>query len=220
MFEPKLKMRTKVARLEAVVEAWRRSMRHHTFEAGLDNDEIEAVEYELGLKFPGAFRALYEMSDGLSLCHGNVTFAPMDMGDGVLSIRNFSRKLRSWKWEIPKEVVVFGGDGSDGTYGLWLPEGTPRKPDCAVVEIGEAKGLALRATNLCSFLTWKTAYFLLLDGEIKALDAVELPGDLRVDDGDQYARLIRWADPEVPDPLADPYKCPVTVEEMRARFGA
>lgn len=217
------KIATDESRLEPVVKAWQLSERNHTLETGLDDDEIEAVEYELGLSFPDSVLALYRMSDGMSICHGNVTFLPMDLGEEGLSVRNFSRKLRSWKWDIPDEVVAFGGDGSDGTYGLWLPEGTPRNPDCPVVEIGEAKGLALIGTNLCSFLRWKTAYYLLLeDGPSKALDAISLPKELRIEYSteEDYARLIRWADPAIPNPLANPYKHPITVKEMRARYGA
>src|SRR5687768_298135 len=95
---------------------------------------------------------------------------------------NASEQLREWEWPIPPEMLVFGADGGDSVYGVWLAAGDTREP--IVVECLEASDLTIVGDDLASFLTSRTAYYLILfasDGYdlLPALDVLGIPEELR-----------------------------------------
>jgi len=135
---------------------------------------------------------------------GNLNFVPLESSDdSELTLMNLSSKLREGKWSVPEELLLFGDDGSDSQFGLWLPEGAALVDDCPVIELGETESMAIAGTSLRRFLKGRTAYYLLLDeAPGKSLDALGLPTELRTDDpdDDDFARITKWADPGIPYP--------------------
>lgn len=198
-------------------------MSHHTWNDGATDDEIFEAEDSLGRTLPRVFRAMYEMSNGLHLVGGDLQFVGLKPSDeSEFSLVNLSSKLRDWGWLVPEELLVFGGNGGGEHFGVWLPEGKPRSEDCPVIMVGETDTLAIAGTNLCSFLKGRTAYYLLLgEADRQALDTLGLPSDLYTSDlmdldDDAFARITKWADPYIRDPLPDPYQRGITVDELRS----
>lgn len=168
-------------------------------------------------------------------------------GGSFESLATFSDDIRGRRdpvgASLPGELVVFGSDGSDGLFGLWLPKG--RSPDAQVpiLEIGEGgEGFALAGTDIVSFLMARTAqYLLVLEADTGALDALAFPLELRArweqmeaqlragaDSGDPEllqadtrfaADVVAWADPDLPDYSPDPYQR-TSVERLRREYGA
>jgi hypothetical protein len=55
--------------------------------------------------------------------------------DDDLTLANASDRLRSWEWPVPDEMVIFGSNGQDSSFGVWVPRDGGARP--IVVEIGE-----------------------------------------------------------------------------------
>lgn len=215
--------RTEVPELEPLIRSWHLSRDHHEWAPGATDQQIEQAERAVNKRFPRALRAVYEISNGIGLVGGNLNFDPLVSSRGH-SLADLAKMLRQGSRKAPDELLLFGNDGSESIFGLWLPGQSTELKDCPVIELGEDQcGMAIAGTSLCRFLRWRTGYYLLLEeANPKSLDALGLPVDLRVDefDDDHLARLIHWADPEILDPNPDPYKRPVTIEELRNRFGS
>jgi hypothetical protein len=195
---------------------------------GASDAELDTAEAELGRRFPEAFRALYRWSNGGSDLGGMLSLERLRReGQDELSVVTSSRLMREWEWEIPDELVIFGGDGSDENYGLWLPEGGD--PESAwVIQVGEIFGdpnLAVVGTRLERFLLWLSVWMFGAPetaGE-PALDALGVPAELRSwewdrEDEAKYA-AIAWADPDLPDPRPDPYHRGLDGDGVRALLG-
>jgi hypothetical protein len=105
-----------------------------------------------------------------------------------------------------------------------LPERGATRP--LVVALGESftpDSLAVVGDNLAGFLAGRSAFYLMsyaLDGyELgPALDALGVPNSLRLATpsllDDASCRLLRWANPGLPDPRPDPYQRGVTPEQV------
>jgi hypothetical protein len=105
-------------------------------------------------------------------------------------------------------LVVFGGDGSDGYYGLWLPEQSERQESAPVIELGEIFDdpafMAVAGTGVVPFLAARTVYYLRLYEDLAeaatGLDILGAPEELRIRDevdDELFAAIYRWADPEL-----------------------
>ena len=216
--------RTNVPELAPLVHAWSLSKRHHVWSPRASDKEISRAEDLLGRRLPTTLRAVYEMRNGLGLVGGNLNFLPLEFPDeGGLSLIDLSSKLREWNWKVPEELLIFGDDGGDSEFGLWLPRRGATVDDCPVIELCETEAMAIAGTGLCNFLKGRTAFYLLAEeAPAKSLDALGLPVELRTDVlyDDDFSRIIQWADPTIPDPLPDPFERGVTVEELRSRFNS
>src|SRR4051794_24443003 len=103
-----------------VLAAWRATASLHEPRPPAALGELESVEQALGRRLPEIFRELYQQHDGGSWLGGDLALMPLLTGDD-LSVARGSTALRGWDWPVPKEVVIFGRDGSGDPLGLWLP---------------------------------------------------------------------------------------------------
>jgi hypothetical protein len=195
------------------------------------DSEIARAERTLGREFPAALRGIYRASDGISVLGGNLNFHPLWPRGKKLGLTEASDRLREWDWPVPDELVVFGDNGSDEVFGLWLPVGADTSSQHPVIEVAEVfdkpEALAVVGTDLCRFLRAWTAFYTLMyvrKGKVErtALDVLGVPEELRaqVDEDTQFRRLFAWSDPNLPDPRPDPYKRGRTAEGLRAAYGA
>jgi hypothetical protein len=204
--------------LEPLVEAWRLSSELHELSAGASEAELAAAEAELGRSLPEAARALYRVTNGAALLRVNLRLYPLWADE--LGLVAASDWLRSVEWTIPEELVVFGDNGSDDSFGLWLPRGRRDDDPAPVIQIAEVgDGFAVAGTSLVPFLTgWSAYYLLLLEADRSALSALGVPQ--RLWDAEPDEKIFAWADPDLPDPDPDPYGRPVDVEALRERYGS
>ena len=192
-----------------VLEAWRQSQGSSWFGAPADEATIAQVELTLGRPLPPALKSLYRLSDGMAPLDGNLMIEPMS-GAVDRGLVGLAERLRGWDWPIPDELLVFGGNGGDDQFGLWYPQGASASDPTPVVMVGavfEPACLALVGTDLPRFLrAWSGYYLVQGSSPAPALDALELPAELRViDDAAGLEPYFRWADPDLPDPDPDPY---------------
>jgi hypothetical protein len=194
---------------------------------------------------PGPLREFYRFSNGASLLGGDLQihtlqpetrkidkpfvnpFRPAEPPSTQYTTRALATEttfLREHDWPISAEVLVFGGDGSDSLFGIWLPKTAGSVFEHPIVEIGEIfdtpKNMAVVGTSLLRFLYSRTADYLLLHrADDGALDAIGVPKNLRSDPADPpLSRIRKWADPNLPDPEPDPYKRGFDAAELRRLF--
>jgi hypothetical protein len=104
---------------DRLLACWRRTEDLHTLPLPASADEIAAAEAELNLALPDLLRQIYLFSKGPWLFGGCLNLDVLRNPEG-LGLTTSSRLLREWEWPIPEEILVFGGDGSEEVYGLWL----------------------------------------------------------------------------------------------------
>jgi hypothetical protein len=193
--------------LERVLAAWSATPGINAPNPGASDADLDVAEQRLGRQLPAAAAALYRELDGGSMLEGNLQLFPLLSDSGKLAVTTASRLMRSWEWPIPDELVLFGGDGADDNYGLWLPATDQSRP--VVVNVGaifEERSFAIVGDDLAGFLLGHTAFYVLsvLDDEdaAAAVDLLGVPEQLRVLEGsdDDYDALLRWANPGLPDP--------------------
>jgi hypothetical protein len=217
---------TPVEKMERVLQAWKIAHELNYAESGASAGEIAEAELALGFALPDSMRTLYTSHDGGGYVGGNIQIESLlPHGEDTRSLVNLTQQLREWDWQLPPEILVFGGDGSDSAYGLWAADGMIHEP--VVIEIGECFDpmcFTIVGDDLASFLTGRTAYYLLLyasDGfkVMLGLDVLEVPDKLLELDFDKqndelYYGLIQWANPDLPDQMPDPYERPMTPAEI------
>jgi hypothetical protein len=224
------RQRAEVPELVPILESWAISTMPDGWKPGASDSEISRAERTVGRGFPAPFRGLYEVSDGISILGGNLKFHSLWPKGDRLGLTNASSELREWEWPIPAELLVFGDNGADEVFGLWLPIGKDASSPRPVIEVGEIfepKSFAVVGTSMCRFLRAWTAYYTLLvvkqeDRRTRALDALGVPNDLRLGIKDEllFRRLFVWADPDLADPNPDPYKRGLSAQDLRRTFGA
>ena len=199
-------------KLQTLVQAWRSSEKSNLFPPGATDLELELAESKLGFQLPSTFRELYRLFNGANLLNGNLQIYPLEETDHSLGLSSGSEKLRSWDWPIPNEGLVFGDNGSDDHFGMWLPKIQGKifnHPILRIGEIFEPRCMAIEATGLVPFLLGWTAYYsLLYEAENPLLDVLGLPEILRFNPDemdDPFTRIRQWADPNLPDSSPDPY---------------
>ena len=223
------RQRAEVPDLVSILESWALSSVPEEWGQGASDAELREAERTLKVRLPSALRGIYQVSDGLSILGGNLNFHPLEPTQARLGLTNASDKLREWKWPIPQELLVFGDNGADELFGLWLLGAPDQRISSPVVEVGEifkAKAFAVVGTDLCRFLKAWTAFYTLRDVqeetvEPEALDVLGVPNELREDADDEhlFRRFFAWADPDLPDVNPDPYKRGVTAVNLRRMFG-
>ncbi len=201
-----------------VLRAWRAAGAHVDLAEPADEALVARAESELGLPLPPAVRDLYAASNGMSLASGDLLLHPLVGPEGVTTA---SRRLRSWDWPVPEELLVLGDNGGDEVIGVWV---VPEARRTLVVMMGsptEEPDLAVLGTSLGGFLAAWSAYFLPLgdpgDDPAVADCLAELgaPAPLTSpDDEEHFLRLLAWASPGLPDPRPDPYERPVSPAEL------
>lgn len=206
--------------MKTLIEAWRLAPALHELRQPASPEAIAAVEQALVYPLPAELRALYLFSDGGGLVGGNFSYAPLSSPDG-LSLATSSAQLREWKWPIPDEVLVFGGNGCGHHFGLWMPPSAAPQLPQPIVEIGEILEpgcMALAGSSLSAFLLTHTSYHLLLEGSVAALDRLGVPAALRSDDPDDetFLALRNWADPALVAHDPSPYECGYDAPALRA----
>ena len=171
---------------------------------------------------------IYTVSDGFELFGGSLTLYPLGSSSSRVALvvdgTPYGTFLRIHGWSVPDELIVFGDNGAEVLFGMWLPlnrSATARCEDAPVISIAElGAGLALAATSMRSFLSLWTAYYLLqhrgLVDTMTALNYLDLPPRFqhREATDDLVAELTAWADPSLPDCGSDPYRRPVSLERL------
>jgi hypothetical protein len=180
---------------DPLLACWRRTEDLHMLRPPASADEIAAAEAELNLPLPDLLRQIYLFSKGPWLFGGCCNLDVLRNPEG-LSLTTSSRLLREWEWPIPDEVLVFGGDGSEEVYGLWLgARDQARFPD-PVLAFVEGAGPFFLATGLRAFLTAETAIHLALEGRGQvAVDCLGAPRALVGHSEPDELAIRYWADP-------------------------
>jgi hypothetical protein len=206
-----------------VLESWRLSAADANPNPPATEVEIAAAEHELARALPESLRSFYAEANGGSFLDGNLSIEPLRVDQRFAGLVGLTNDVRQQQGNVPPELVLFGGDGSDQYVGLWLRSKTPSS-DAPVIQrpLGDTP-LAIAGTSLCAFLTGRTAYYLLLiEAPVAALDAIAVPDELRhvEPDDELFAHIRTWADPGLADSRPDPYRRPLSANELRTRFGA
>lgn len=196
--------------LECVLRAWSASNGAVECNAPAKQLDIEAAERSLGRGLPDIMRQFYRRTDGADVCEGNLWLYPLASDGGVSSVSDCTRRLREWEWTIPEEVILFGSDGSESSFGIWCPvdQELTRYP---VVEIAATDGLAMVGSSLTRFLIGRTICLLLMCADRfdvdEALRILGVPGEIIATEryDPDWANVVGWADPTLPDPDPDPY---------------
>ena len=198
-------------KMQRVLKAWELAAElNYDYPVPAASPEMLAeAEQALGYRLPESTRVLYSVHDGGWYLGGNIVIERLFPDrENSIGLTAGSEQLREWGWTLPSELLVFGGDGSDGTYGLWI-ETTADRESIVVETIDVGDSFSVVGDDLASFLTGRSTFYLLMytsDGfELApALDVLDVPFELRdMDLGDeQYNAVARWANPHLPD--ADP----------------
>jgi cell wall assembly regulator SMI1 len=212
--------------LQDLFQAWKHSSKLHILNPPASEEEITKAENILGYKLPTSLKEIYRFSNGASLIEGNLNILPLINEENKLSLINSTAKMREWHWQIPNEVLIFGDNGGDSQFGIWLPDIENKKYINPIIEFGEMETkqcMALVGTELFTFLTYWTAYYLLLcEADISSLEDIGVPKTIRpssdVLNDDHFAMLRKWADPNLPDYYPDPYKQRFDVERLMEVF--
>ena len=205
--------------LARVLTCWRLS-EFCNLALGATAFELKRAEKTLGRKFPGDVADLYRQCNGADILGGNLIIDPLD--GKTLSLVQSSDFLRKAEWPIPEDALVFGGDGSDDLFALWLPKDRDERP--IVIAVGsnfQPGSFSIVGTSLPRFLRSRTAYYLLVEEcDATAFDAIALPKRFRECDPDKlsnnvYEETFRWSDPTLPDLPLSPYDAHLTADEVR-----
>jgi len=213
-----------LAELQPILTAWSLTPLLHRWYEPATDEEIEEAQGMLQRPIPASLKALYQMSSGAELLLGNLKIYPLTpTDDSSLSLVTGSSQLREWEWLIPDELVIFGNNGSDDLFGLWMPQGIAGKAQIPVIMVGEIftpRCMAVVGTSLASFLKAWSAFYIQNDPDDigDALDALGVPSELRNWEPDMSA-LFAWADPSLPDTNPDPYERGLTADELRQMYG-
>jgi len=214
-------------KLAKVLEAWDLSAALQKHEPPASPDDIEQAQRLIGRRLPSSAVELYRAVGGGSFVGGNLMLAPLlppPGDDEGWALTTLSDLLRSWDWPVPNEMVIFGDNGGEESFGLWLPaNGDGARP--LVVEIGEVfedACLTVVGDDLPSFLLGWTAFYLLSAQDRfetrEAVGALGLPHDLRSLEGggtdEELSTLLRWASPGLPDPRPDAYRRGLTAAQV------
>lgn len=219
------RQRTSIPDLVPLIKCWSLSKSHHRWSPGASDKQISKAEDSLKVRLPKVLRAIYELSNGFSLVGGNINFYVLESTDDTdeFTLVNLTSKMREWNCSIPEELLLFGDDGGESQFGLWISERERNMDDCPVIELSIENGaMAIAGTGLCCFLKGRTAYHLQAEDAAESLDALGLPEALHSENPDDgvFSRIIKWADPSIPDPLPDPYERGVTADQLRDRFSS
>jgi SMI1/KNR4 family protein SUKH-1 len=200
---------TETAILEDVVRAWRATARLHRFADPIDEDGVLAAEARLRRTLPPDLARLYAATNGFDGFGGDLRI------DAALIAADKADELRDNDWPIARELLVFGGDGSDELFGLWYPEDAGPDDPTPVVEIGsifEGGNLALAGTTLPRFLRTITAFRLVEAGEL-AIAAMLGGSDVPRSAG-RLAPFVERLDPSLPFVEPDPYVQRLTARQV------
>lgn len=193
-------------KMQRVLKAWELAAElNYDYPVPAASPEMLAeAERVLGFSLPESMRTLYAVHDGGWYLGGNIVLESLFSHESEgLSVTTSTGQLQEWDWQLPEEMLVIGGDGSDGTYGLWIDGDANREP-IVVETIDTGEALAVVGDDLASFLVGRSAYYLLLYADYfdpsRALDVLELPDSLRRTDLDDehYIDVRRWANPNLP----------------------
>jgi hypothetical protein len=212
-------------RLAPLVNALHASASLHELQEPASEEVFQKVERKLGRRLPHDVRSLYDFSDGMALVEGNLVIEALRTNQEFSGLSDLTSELRARGHQIPPEAVVFGDDGSDSLFALWLPRNRADDDPVPVLELDlGGDGIALVGSDLLSFIRGRIAYYLLLlEAPEAALDALEVPERFRVSPealGDaEFFGLRAWADPHLPDPHAELYERGTSWAALRRRYG-
>lgn len=220
--------RTSHLPLDAVFKSIGLSESLHELGEPASPQTIASAEKKLGRSLPKALRAIYEFSDGCGLVRGNCIFDSL-IGTGEklgFVVENTHAAIENGG---PREMIVFGGNGSDDQFGIWSAKCEQAATSNPIIEIGDfdPHRLAVAGTDLVRFMVGRLAFYLILyhqDGRIgaDALVALGVPHSLwnaELDDGLVVA-VTSWADPTLQDPDPDPYTKPISASQLCERYGS
>ena len=204
--------------IEQLTKSWRLSPELHELRAGASESDFEDFNRKSGWKLPDEWQALYRISNGAYLVEGNVMLYPL-FGE-ELSILDASSFHRSAEWPVPDQLRIAGDNGAGDPFGLWLSSAqTGAPPIVSIGAIFEPKCMSVAGSSLLPFLRARTAYYLMLcDGPSVALDALEVPENLRSAESDDalWAAIVAWADPTRPRVSDDPYTAELDVKGIES----
>ncbi len=102
-----------------LTKSWENISKHNEIHPSASKVEISVVEEILKIRLPDSFQALFNYSNGLSILEGNLNVVPLKSGD-YFNLVTMTSQLREWGKVIPEEILAFGDNGSDSTFGVWL----------------------------------------------------------------------------------------------------
>ena len=213
--------------LQNLIRVWQEMDDGYSFAPAATESEIEQTEAALGLEMPAVLRQLYLFSNGLSVVEGDLQVDPLQDRGKIIGLETVRSLVQEGGGPPPpREILAFGGNGSDEQFGIWLPPVQRSGFDHPIILIGEFDFdmLAIAGTSLIPFLYGWTAYYALMyEVDAQVLDALGVPAALRVSerylDDEAFARIREHYDPGLPDYDPHPYQRGSNVAELTAFFG-
>ena len=196
----------------------------YEYDPGVDRRGTADVEESLGRRLPADLAAIYEAANGLYLLHGNLQILPITAEEENWCLPRHTDWLRSVEWTIPDEVVVFGGNGGDEVFGLWIPRGSdPEKAPVVLIsdeDFTDDPGYGLIGSTFTRFFaSWTAMYLIITEANEAALEALGVPNDIQEDDEEILDRIIAWGDPTLAGDCHDPNaEGAIPVSVLRSRF--
>jgi hypothetical protein len=197
--------------MSGVFAAWEAASDFNELHKPATEQRIAQAETDTGRTFPSELVALYGYANGGGVLQGNILIEPLE------GLDDLQRDARA-----PKELLLFGSDGSDSLFGLWSVAG---KAPSAVVEYDPGGGeMALVGSSLTPFLRGRSAYYLMLLDSDAGLDALGVPERLRAPSAEMSDEALydlrHWADPSLEESHGELYEHGISAAELRRRYGA
>jgi len=166
---------------------------------------------------PPPLRWFYKRADGASLFGGDLLLFPAaGVDDGT--IERASELARQADWHVPKEVTLFAKEAGDEVVGVWTPQSKFPSPIVLTGLVFKPAAHVLLATSFERYLMTRIVWeYAGTEFAADAFDLFKVPKELRIDDLESLdgEAWFQWADPALPAPPADPYRDPLTAEELR-----
>lgn len=224
--------------IQTLFDAWQATEIDPSVTPPATEVEIQAAEKKIGMTLPQPLREVYQLFNGGWFWELN--FLPLEPTPKSYGLTRGNEQFIEYGWDIPKEIRLFALEGGSDLFGIWLAEAGNPIYNHPIIEVGmifEVGCMGIVGTNLISFLSGWSAYYLMLEEldkskEVAFLDRLQVPQSLRPEhfDDSQYERthpleavhftqLRKWADPQLPDPSGNSYTQRYAITDLKKLFG-